>query len=112
MKKIIGIILCAFMCFACAREKGSPKDIELLGMEPGVKEVRYSVEDDEGAVWHNCYEFDREGMLQHFQSWRNEEPLFEWLPGDTLEDGSLMDGRDLIPDLEEVNIRPEVDYYN
>ena len=111
MKKLFGICLCALVCFSCAREKGAPRDIELLGMEPGVKEVRYSTEDEEGILWHNCYTFDREGSLVHFQSWRNDEPLFEWLPGDTLDDGSPIEGRDIIPDLEEITIKPEITKY-
>lgn len=52
----------------------------LMGLKKGVHIVRNSTEDD-GRIWKNEYVFDRDGMLESFQSYVDDEPLYDWHRG-------------------------------
>lgn len=55
-------------------------DITLMGLQKGVHIVRHSTEAD-GKIWKNEYVFDHDGMLETFQSWVDDEPLYDWQRG-------------------------------
>lgn len=55
-------------------------NITLMGLQKGVHIVRHSTEAD-GKIWKNEYVFDHDGMLETFQSWVDDEPLYDWQRG-------------------------------
>ena len=76
------------------------KDIEVMGLQVGVKTVTHTWKAD-GKKWGNRYEFDREGMLVKFRSWCEKEELYVW---EGSEEGLL--GSDLIvPETSEMNTK-------
>ena len=56
------------------------RDVELLGLSVGVHTVTFRQTND-GQVWWNRYTFDRQGYLEHFQSFVNSTALYEWQRG-------------------------------
>ena len=80
-------------------------DITLMGLQKGVHIVRHSTEAD-GRIWKNEYVFDREGMLETFQSWVDDEPLYEWQRGRDSEPAT-----DLIAPETVNDTTREVEYY-
>ena len=80
-------------------------DINLMGLEKGVHIVRHSTEAD-GRIWKNEYVFDRDGMLETFQSWVDDEPLYDWQRGRDSEPAT-----DLIAPETVNDTTREVEYY-
>ena len=56
------------------------RDVELMGLNVGVHTVTHRWTDD-GRDWQNQYTFDRQGSLEHFQSFVDSTPLYEWQRG-------------------------------
>lgn len=77
--------------YTCAgvivRELTYYKDIELFDLPVGVKAVSHQKNED-GRVWSNRYEFDKEGNMTAFRSWVDDETLYEWNPATDEELGS------------------------
>jgi len=80
-------------------------DINLMGLEKGVHIVRHSTEAD-GRIWKNEYVFDRDGMLETFQSWVDDEPLYDWQRGRDSEPASDL----IVPETANDTTR-EIEYY-
>ena len=77
--------------YTCAgvivREFTYYKDIELFDLPVGVKAISHQKNED-GRVWSNRYEFDKEGNMTSFRSWVDDEALYEWNPTTDEELGS------------------------
>lgn len=56
------------------------RDIELMGLHVGVHTVTHRWTED-GKTWSNKYFFDRQGTLEHFQSFVDSTALYEWKRG-------------------------------
>lgn len=80
-------------------------DIALMGLQKGVHIVRHSTEAD-GKTWKNEYVFDHDGMLETFQSWVDDEPLYDWQRGRDSEPAT-----DLIAPETVNDTTREVEYY-
>ncbi len=81
-------------------------DAELLGLRNGVKKVTCRTEKD-GAVWSSEYSLDRDGRLTRFQSYRDQEPLYEW----TL-DSTDCTGQDLIVPVTDQAVSRTIEWWN